>query len=99
MFTGQRVQVVLPEVVATQIYLYGCIEPSISHVMLEHLRPGMVCFDVGAQYGYHSLVASLLVGPSGSVVAFEPSRHAYGLLRQNLGPVQHAVAECCAVGR
>jgi FkbM family methyltransferase len=97
-FTGQRVRVVIPELVGTQIYLYGIIEPSVSHVMLEHLRPGMVCFDVGAQYGYHSLVASLLVGPTGGVVAFEPGRHACGLLLHNLAHVNHAVVECRAVG-
>jgi FkbM family methyltransferase len=99
MFTGQCVRVSIPELVATEIYLHGFIEPSVSRVMLERLRPGMVCFDVGAQYGYHSLVASLLVGPTGGVVAFEPSRHAHRLLRQNLASVGHAVAECRAVGR
>src|SRR5262245_3743247 len=31
MFTGQHVRVVLPEVVAADIYLHGLIEPSVSH--------------------------------------------------------------------
>src|SRR5262245_37546897 len=61
MFTGQRLRVALPEIVGTQIYLEGVIEPTVSHTMIEVLGPGMVCFDVGAQYGYHSLVAALLV--------------------------------------
>jgi FkbM family methyltransferase len=97
-FTGQRLRVVLPEIVGVQIYCERVIEPSISRVMLDYLRPGMVCFDVGAQYGYHSLVAALLVAPTGSVVAFEPAHHAFGLLRRNLATVEGAFTENAAVG-
>jgi FkbM family methyltransferase len=97
-FTGQRIRVVLPEIVGAQIYREGVIEPAISQVMLDYLRPGMACFDVGAQYGYHSLVAALLVEPEGTVVAFEPGHHAFGLLARNLAAVQGAIAENVAVG-
>jgi FkbM family methyltransferase len=98
MFTGQRVRVVIPELVGAQIYVHGVIEPSISYVMVDHLRPGMVCFDVGAQYGYHALVASLLVGPAGTVIAFEPGRLAHRLLLDNLAQVPNAFVERRAVG-
>jgi FkbM family methyltransferase len=43
-----------------------------SALMKQHLRQGNVCFDIGAQAGYHTLYASSRVGPSGRVVAFEP---------------------------
>ena len=36
------------------------------------LSPGDTFFDVGANHGAFSLIAAALVGPSGSVVAFEP---------------------------
>jgi FkbM family methyltransferase len=32
----------------------------------------MVCYDVGANVGFYTLLLSRLVGPHGSVVAFEP---------------------------
>jgi FkbM family methyltransferase len=97
-FTGQRIRLVIPEIVGAQIYCEGVIEPSISSVMLDYLRPGMVFFDVGAQYGYHSLVAALLVEPEGTVVAFEPAHHAFGLLGRNLAPAPGTIAENVAVG-
>jgi FkbM family methyltransferase len=37
------------------------------------LGPGMVMFDVGAHHGLYSVIAATRVGPSGQVVAFEPS--------------------------
>lgn len=41
--------------------------------MKQAIRPGDVVYDLGAQAGYHSLYASMLVGPSGQVWAFEPN--------------------------
>ncbi len=40
--------------------------------MKQHLHSGSVCFDIGAQAGYHTLYAATMVGPSGPVFAFEP---------------------------
>ena len=36
------------------------------------VQPGMTVFDIGAHAGFYSLLASVLVGPGGRVVAFEP---------------------------
>jgi len=41
--------------------------------MKHYLNPGSVCFDIGAQAGYHTLYAATMVGPSGRVFAFEPA--------------------------
>jgi FkbM family methyltransferase len=101
-FTGQRMRVVLPEIVGTALYRHGYIEAPLTHVLLDRLRPGMVFVDVGAQYGYHSLVASLLVGPAGSVLALEPGRGVLPLLRRNTGEATNvtvdAVAACAGSG-
>lgn len=40
--------------------------------MLETLTVGQTFFDIGANVGYYTILASRLVGPSGQVVAFEP---------------------------
>jgi len=38
----------------------------------EILRPDDVFIDVGANVGFHSLIARHLVGPKGKIIAFEP---------------------------
>jgi FkbM family methyltransferase len=97
-FTGRAMRVIVPEIVGTQLLRYGIIEPPVSRLLVERLAPGMVCFDVGAQYGYHSLVAAELVTPGGTVVAFEPGRDAVRLLRSNAEPAGNVIVENVAVG-
>src|SRR5437588_10842332 len=41
----------------------GVHEPMVQEAMRRILRPGDVCWDVGANIGFHSLVAARLVGP------------------------------------
>jgi FkbM family methyltransferase len=101
-FTGDRMRVVVPEIVGTELCRRGFIEPDLTRVLLETLRPGMVFVDVGAHYGYHSLVASRAVGPAGTVLALEPGRHVLPLLRANTAAAANitveAVAACASTG-
>ena len=41
-FTGRQMRVVLPEIVGAEIYRRTYIEPTLTRVLLDHLRPGMV---------------------------------------------------------
>ena len=97
-------RVLVPEIVGTALSRDGYIEAPLTEVLLERLRPGMVFVDVGAHYGYHTLVASRLVGPDGRVFAFEPARRAFELLQRNvvgLGNVEvvnAAVHSSCGAG-
>lgn len=50
----------------------GTYERGVQDLFCRLLRPGWVFYDVGAHAGYHALLASRLVGPSGRVIAFEP---------------------------
>ncbi len=43
----------------------------------------MVFFDVGAHFGYYSLLASTLVGKAGAIHAFEPTPSTFEVLRRN----------------
>lgn len=45
------------------------------------LKNGDVVIDVGANFGYYTTLASVLVGNSGRVIAFEPSPLAYDSMR------------------
>lgn len=50
----------------------GDYEPEVQAALVRHLRRGATFFDVGANGGFLSLLGAKLVGPSGTVVAFEP---------------------------
>lgn len=48
------------------------------------LQPGMTVLDVGAYFGIYALTASVKVGKTGRVIAFEPSPHQRRKLRWHL---------------
>jgi FkbM family methyltransferase len=48
------------------------------------LEPGMTVLDIGAHHGFYSLLASVKVGGTGRVVAFEPSPREREKLQRNL---------------
>jgi FkbM family methyltransferase len=50
----------------------GIYEYPIQQILLEYIRPGDVIYDIGANQGYFSLLASILTGATGHVYAFEP---------------------------
>ncbi|MCB9708691.1 MAG: FkbM family methyltransferase [Myxococcales bacterium] len=82
-FWGDEMTVVLPEVVSTCIFNYRIYEPGLTLFALEYCEPGMVFADVGAHFGYFTLLASHLVGESGSVHALEPTPSTYAVLEKN----------------
>lgn len=45
---------------------------------------GQVVYDIGANVGYYTLLASILVGPKGKVIAFEPLPRNLAFLRTHL---------------
>ncbi len=48
------------------------------------LRPGMTFVDVGANWGYFTLLAAKLVGPQGGVIALEPDPRMFTKLTANI---------------
>jgi FkbM family methyltransferase len=55
-------------------------EPHVTAAIRRFLRPGMVFVDVGANFGYLSLVAAREVGGAGRVHSFEPNPYFCKLL-------------------
>ncbi len=51
----------------------GEYEPDVTAVFRRFLRPGMHVIDIGANIGYFSMLAAVLVGAKGSVLAVEPN--------------------------
>jgi FkbM family methyltransferase len=68
----------------------GCWEKNISDVFIQHLKPGLTVVDVGANYGYYTLLAASVVGwdgqsaSPGRVYAFEPNRKTFDILVKNI---------------
>jgi FkbM family methyltransferase len=87
----------LPDAIAK----FGSWAPDDIRLFQEHLHPGDVVIDVGANIGHHSVVFSKLVGPEGLVIAIEAQRlfyqlvHANALLnrRGNIVPIHAAAGE------
>lgn len=73
-------------------------EPCTTDIIVEHLKPGAVFLDVGANFGYFSVLAASIVGPKGRVYAVEASPAVEPLLRDNLAPFPQATVITSAVG-
>lgn len=57
-------------------------------VFKKFLKPGDVFIDVGANIGWYSVVASLVLGETGKILAIEPEPRNLELLRKNLAGVK-----------
>jgi FkbM family methyltransferase len=72
------------DMIGRVLAISGVWEPNVTAVFSGALAPGVVCLDIGAHIGYHTLLASKLVGSRGHVYAFEPSPESYRRLRANV---------------
>jgi FkbM family methyltransferase len=72
------------DLIQRYIFYFGEWEPNLTRYLADRLRAGDVFVDVGANIGYFTLLASLLVGPTGKVVAIEASPTIHDLLLDNL---------------
>ena len=83
-FWGGKFSGVLPEYVSTVIWRNGFFDYSVSMTLLRYLQPGSTFVDIGAHFGFFSLLASHLVGPTGKVISIEAMPQSFALLRKNL---------------
>ena len=82
-FWGERMTVVIPEGGSMSIINTGFIEPELTKWILRYVKGGMTVLDIGAHYGYFTMLASHLVGPQGQVHAFEPTPSTFSILELN----------------
>ena len=75
LFEGIRIRLLNPLEFHQKILLLGkeVYEPEVTVALGSLLKPGMVFFDIGANLGYYTLLASKAVGGGGEVHAFEPA--------------------------
>jgi len=85
-FFGVPMTVVLPA--STDIYLTGGkshnSEIRLARFLIRQLKAGGAFTDIGAHFGYFSLLAARLVGSQGQVIAFEASTTTYAVLSDNV---------------
>lgn len=84
-FWGEPFQLALPA--ARDIFILGGkshqSELRLTRYCVNRLRPDSVVFDVGAHFGFYSLLFARLA-PAGVVVSFEPSPRSYRYLVANV---------------
>ncbi len=85
LFFGRKMKIALPA--ATDIYLTGgkshSSEIRLAKFLILNLKKGGHFLDIGAHYGYFTLLASEAIGNEGKVMSFEPSSVAYRVLNDN----------------
>ncbi len=69
---------------ARHLMLDGYWESWATRFLASRLRPGMTVVDVGANYGYYTLLFGGSVVPGGQVIAVEPNPAIARVLRQNV---------------
>jgi len=73
-FDDIKLRLINPLEYQQKTFLLGkLLEPEVTHTICSVLRPGMTFFDIGANLGYYTLLASKIVGSGGEVHAFEPA--------------------------
>lgn len=66
------------------IFLLGAFERRTVAAYRRLIRPGSVVIDIGANIGAHTLPLAACVGPTGRVVAVEPTRNAFERLSEQV---------------
>jgi FkbM family methyltransferase len=70
---GGELRVLLDDHVGRAIYYFGDLDPKVSWVVQQLVKPGDCVLDVGANFGILTLLMSKLVGSQGRVHSFEPN--------------------------
>ncbi|MBK8723012.1 MAG: hypothetical protein IPL95_12315 [Saprospiraceae bacterium] len=90
LFFGKKMKVALPA--STDIYLTGgkshSSEIRLALFLIKNLMMNDKFLDIGAHYGYFTLLASEIVGENGQVISFEPTSKSFQLLKLNTEPAK-----------
>lgn len=70
--------------ITPHLCLDGFWESWITLVIMRVVQPGWRCIDIGANFGYYTLLLADLAGPAGCVLAIEPNPQAVRLLERSV---------------
>lgn len=80
-----------------EVCFTGQYEPQETLLVRSLLKPAMTFVDVGANWGYFTLLASAIVGPQGAVVSVEPQPEMFRILEANIARNQFRQASATQV--
>lgn len=87
-FWGKPMKIALPA--STDIYLTGgkshISEIRLAKFLIQNLNDQDHFLDIGAHYGYFTLLAAELIGTNGKIFSFEPATDTYHILKENTEP-------------
>ncbi len=100
LFFGQNMKVKLPA--GSDLFLLGAkthvSEIRLAKFLINHLESDMHFLDIGAHFGYFSMLAAALTGKNGKVVSLEASRNIYQILSSNTAKCTQCKAIHAAAG-
>ena len=81
---GARFDADLSDALSREVCFTGIYEPPVTRVFQRHLRRGGTAIDVGANWGYFTLIAAAACGSAGAVTALEPDPRHVAMLTGNI---------------
>lgn len=77
-------EVNLFDIIGRRLFLFKVWEPRITKLLIENAKPNSIFLDVGAHWGYYSLLIAKKIDNKECVIAYEPNRNAIKRLRKNI---------------
>ncbi len=96
-FWGKRMKIILPEVISSDLRRFGFIEDSVASFIINNCSKGDTVIDVGAHFGFFSLLMSEVVENGGSVHCFEPTPSTFSILNSNVFNIENIIINQQAV--
>lgn len=87
---------VLPEAISSQIWREGFYDPKTTLKLIKLLKKGDTFLDIGAHFGYFTLIGQSLVSSTGQVVSIEPMPGTYRYVTKNIA-VNNLSKSCLSV--
>lgn len=99
LFFDNKMKIALPA--AIDIYLTGgkthSSELRLAKYLIKQLESKAAFLDIGAHFGYYTMLAATLVGEAGRVFSFEPTNKSFDLLLSNTAAMPQVTLCQCAV--
>ena len=70
--------------ISKALFVYGSREKDQMYLVGDNLKIGSTVLDIGANIGYYVLLEAGIIGPSGRIIAYEPSADNCRLLNKNI---------------
>jgi len=81
---GARFACDMGDQISREVCLTGLYEPPVTRAMQQYLPRGGTAVDLGANWGYFSLLAAAAVGSAGIVLSLEPDPRQFDALSRNV---------------